>query len=873
MRKNYLSLLTLGVAAICGLTANAYNFTYTSNDVTTYYNLVDEDSDGTYDYAQITNDGTTSYNCYSGDYRISSRVTYDGTTYPIKSIDASAFRACTELTSITMTGQITEIGAYAFYGCTALTELDLDWGSIETIGNYAFYGCTSIESVAFGSTITTIGDRAFRGCTSLKSVELPESVTSLGTHTFYSCTALESASLPAKITTVPSYTFQSCSSLVSIELPETITEIGTYAFKSCVSLTSFVIPTTVTTVGLQAFYGCTGLTELTFPYGVTAITNSVCRNCSALTTVRLPETVTSVGTYVFNGCTSITAVYSYATSPAASSSSSDTWFSSDVYSSATLYVPEGTSDTYKETNYWSSFTTVTELDYDGSANGLFFNITDETNLYAEVTHDGSGNYNTYCGDLTVPSTVDIDGSTYTVTGVGSSAFRACTNYLGVSLPSTIETIGTAAFYASTSMEEITLPSSVTSIGTNAFRGCTALTSVTLNEGLTSIDISAFSGCTSLTDITLPSTLTTIGNYAFGAATGTQAYAATDAPALTSLVIPNSVTSLGTYICRNNTALESITLPENESLTTIGNYLCCGCTALQSVEIPATFTSTGTYTFSGCTSLTDVTFNEGLKTISTRAFYNCSSLTEITLPESLTTVASYAFNGCTGLTKITAQSLTAPNVQATTAFSSYDVPIYVPLTSADDYAELGFTDVNEYAYLTGDFNDWTVKDESYLMLANDNGDWYTVVPASDIAGKTIDIMLNSTNYLCYGGTAEEGTAYTLSAATESSPTTVTDDLTGSYAAVNIIKNYSESTATSSARVKSSSDTYSLLIGTTDDSSTTGISDLATDGRTVVSEKFYNVAGAEVAEPTSSVKSIYVVVKTYDDGTVAVAKEVR
>lgn len=46
-----------------------------------------------------------------------------------------------------------------------------------------------------------------------------------------------------------------------------------------------------------------------------------------------------------------------------------------------------------------------------------------------------------------------------------------------------------------------------------------------------------------------------------------------------------------------------------------------------------------------------------------------------------------------------------------------------------------------------------------------------------------------------------------------------------------------------------------------------------GKAVVDEKFYNAAGVEVAKPLNGEKTLYIVVKTYDDGTTAVVKEVR
>ena len=57
-------------------------------------------------------------------------------------------------------------------------------------------------------------------------------------------------------------------------------------------------------------------------------------------------------------------------------------------------------------------------------------------------------------------------------------------------------------------------------------------------------------------------------------------------------------------------------------------------------------------------------------------------------------------------------------------------------------------------------------------------------------------------------------------------------------------------------------------------TVGISSLESDAaRTVVGEKFYTTGGAQVAEPAEDSKAIYIVVKTYDDGTTETVKEVR
>ena len=54
---------------------------------------------------------------------------------------------------------------------------------------------------------------------------------------------------------------------------------------------------------------------------------------------------------------------------------------------------------------------------------------------------------------------------------------------------------------------------------------------------------------------------------------------------------------------------------------------------------------------------------------------------------------------------------------------------------------------------------------------------------------------------------------------------------------------------------------------------GISSIDSNGRTVAAERFYTVDGQQVAEPCDGNKAVYIVVRTYDDGTTEAIKEAR
>ena len=66
---------------------------------------------------------------------------------------------------------------------------------------------------------------------------------------------------------------------------------------------------------------------------------------------------------------------------------------------------------------------------DFSVNNIYYNITSSSASEVEVTYQGSTHYsyNEYKGAVTIPSSVTYNGTTYSVTSIGSRAFYGCTN--------------------------------------------------------------------------------------------------------------------------------------------------------------------------------------------------------------------------------------------------------------------------------------------------------------------------------------------------------------------------------------------------------------------------------------------------------------
>ncbi len=292
------------------------------------------------------------------------------------------------------------------------------------------------------------------------------------------------------------------------------------------------------------------------------------------------------------------------------------------------------------------------------------------------------------GSLIISASVTYEGVEYSVTSIGSEAFK------------------------NRSMTSVTIPNSVTSIGENAFQGCSGLTSVHISDiaawcrisfgsgyanplncahhlylgdeeikdlvipnGVTCIERLAFWGCSGLTSVTIPGSVTRIGASTFYGCNGLTAVHISDIGAwckisfiqssnplklarhlflngeeVKDLVIPNSVTSIEESAFSGCTGLTSVTI--GNSVISIGNGAFYECSGLTSVSIGNGVTSIGYSAFSGCSGLTSVSIGSSVTNIDNNAFSECSGLTSVTLPNSVTNIGCEAFRGCSSLTSVT-----------------------------------------------------------------------------------------------------------------------------------------------------------------------------------------------------------------------------
>jgi len=133
-----------------------------------------------------------------------------------------------------------------FANNTAIISIEMP-DSVETIGSSAFRRCTNLTSVTFGNGIKQIFDVAFSHC-DLRSIDIPDSVTNIGNEAFVGNTNLASVTLGNSVETIGVGAFRNCTSLKSITIPESVRRISEGAFADT-GITSITIPQNTYIVG------------------------------------------------------------------------------------------------------------------------------------------------------------------------------------------------------------------------------------------------------------------------------------------------------------------------------------------------------------------------------------------------------------------------------------------------------------------------------------------------------------------------------------------------------------------------------------------------------------------------------------------------
>ena len=133
-----------------------------------------------------------------------------------------------------------------------------------------------------------------------------------------------------------------------------------------------------------------------------------------------------------------------------------------------------------------------------NVNGLRFQIENGNAIVGRQDRELSG-------DIVIPSSIDYEGQTYSVTGIVGPIDTH--SYGGMSSISADE----AAF---SYLQKVVLPEGITSIGWGAFAYCSSLTEINLPNSLQSLSAWSFGGCSSLKSINIPENITNLPDAVF-----------------------------------------------------------------------------------------------------------------------------------------------------------------------------------------------------------------------------------------------------------------------------------------------------------------------------------------------------------------------
>lgn len=486
----FIALLSLGQISW------AYDFSYTYQGQTLYYNIIGN-------VAQVTHQNYPSgYSNLTGVLIIPDSVTYGGHTYPVNSIGADAFRSCTGLTSVTIPEGITYIGNKAFAFCSDLITVNIPVG-VTYIGDNAFNSCESLVTVSIPNNVYHIGNGAFSFCKNLTSIIIPDEIADIGDQVLSGCTNLMNAvytnscfiflpesysgsyAIPSGITKICGGAFYGCNNLTSVTLPNSTISIGNYAFAECLGLTTLFIPNSVNSIGngafldvrhveyhgsatgspwdaisvngvvdgdfvftdyskhyLEAYLGIGG--SATIPSTVDTIGNKAFYACRELNSVIIPNGVVSIGNSVFYYCTNMTNI-----SIPNSVNSIGSFAFEKCTGMASISIPDGVTSINSYAFYH-----VRHIEYHGNATG---------SPWGAISMNGVVDDNFVFPDSTKHHLLAYIGNEDTVV-----------------IPSTVDSIGDWAFYGCTAMVSVFIPTSVTSIGAWSFYGCDSLKVVRMN---------------------------------------------------------------------------------------------------------------------------------------------------------------------------------------------------------------------------------------------------------------------------------------------------------------------------------------------------------------------------------------------------------
>lgn len=399
----------------------------------------------------------------------------------IHAIDSYVFSNNRELESITFSAGLDTIRSYAFYYCYALKQLNIP-SSVRVIAS-PFYYCNSLTKI-FVEDINSYCHIAgevgyYSGLFSapvnfmdydgnpIQDIVFPGDVKQLGRHLFAQAN-IHSLTIEDGVEEIEYGALKNCKQLTAVSIPASVRKIGNESFRGCLRLTDLVYGATDATAGYHVkedreddhayiFMDCPSLTHVEVQNEVANIPDYLFAY-SNIKSIAFPRSVQTVGDCVFylgrleeamfEGMPNVGAVFTGCSRlRKVTVTSSEPPVCSDLGSvgQASLYVPEGSENSYAEAAGWSAFKNILSEPLPGIAGHIFesgnlrFEITDPENRVCKVASPAAGK--DYVGEIVIPESVVADnGQTYYVTAIDENAFTYTSKVTSIIIPNAISSI-------------------------------------------------------------------------------------------------------------------------------------------------------------------------------------------------------------------------------------------------------------------------------------------------------------------------------------------------------------------------------------------------------------------------------------------------
>lgn len=297
--------------------------------------------------------------------------------------------------------------------------------------------------------------------------------------------------------------------------------------------------------------------------------------------------------------------------------------------------------------------------------GLTYSTTSDTQVKVDNVVDSYLTEN--AGKISIPSTVEYESASYTVSKISMFAFENCTDLKSISIPSSVTEIGTDAFLGCSNLEKIVIADDNPTYDSR--NHCNAIIQTASN--------SLIVGCKSTI---IPNTITSIAARAFKWST------------VATITIPSSVTTIGDEAFSRCEDLLCVTFDNCPASIGESAFEDCGITSL---VIPESIVAIDKCAFKDCLNLKTVLFNVkdikasglGLNT-QNGIFYNTSKDLCIIIGNNVSDIPDYFFYLSKPAKKVISLSSTAPICESN-AFSVYAKysPLYIPVSSNYSTAEV------------------------------------------------------------------------------------------------------------------------------------------------------------------------------------------